>query len=49
MALAGWPLFRDTEEKTYRVGAGSVRVRQCLVQDPDGYLLRFSERIGHGA
>jgi len=26
-----------------------VTVRQFLVQDPDGYLLRFSEKIGHGA
>jgi len=26
-----------------------VTVRQFLVQDPDGYLLRFSERIGDGA
>jgi hypothetical protein len=25
--------------------SGSVTVRQFLVQDPDGYLLRFSERI----
>jgi len=43
---AGWPLFLGPEEKRYRVGAGSVTVRQFLVQDPDGYLLRFSRRIG---
>ena len=49
LASAGLPLFLDTEEKTYRVGEGSVTVRQFLVQDPDGYLLRFSERIGQGA
>ena len=49
LAAVGWPLFLATEEKTYRVGEGSVTVRQFLVQDPDGYLLRFSERIGDGA
>jgi catechol 2,3-dioxygenase-like lactoylglutathione lyase family enzyme len=49
LVAAGWPLFLGPEEKTYRVGEGSVTVRQFLVQDPDGYLLRFSERVGHGA
>jgi hypothetical protein len=49
LAAVGWPLFLDAEEKTYRVGEGAVTVRQFLVQDPDGYLLRFSERIGDGA
>ena len=49
LEAAGWPLFLGPEEKTYRVGEGSVTVRQFLVQDPDGYLLRFSEGIGHGA
>jgi hypothetical protein len=49
LASAAWPLFLRPETKTYRVGEGSVTVRQFLVQDPDGYLLRFSERVGHGA
>ena len=31
--------------RPYRVGDGSVTVRQFLVQDPDGYLLRFSQRL----
>jgi len=43
---AGWPLFLPIEEKSYRVGDAAVRVRQCIVQDPDGYLVRFSERLG---
>ena len=43
---AAWPFFLPVEEKTYRAGAGEVRVRQFIVQDPDGYLVRFSERIG---
>ena len=46
LAAAGWPLFMPPETKTYRVGDGAVTVRQVLVQDPDGYLLRFSQRTG---
>ena len=45
LAAAGWPLFMAPEEKAYRVGDGTVTVRQFLVQDPDGYLLRFSARV----
>ena len=41
----GWPFFLPVEEKAYRVGEGEVRVRQFIVQDPDGYLVRFSERL----
>ncbi len=43
---AGWPMFLPLEEKAYRVGDAVVRVRQFIVQDPDGYLVRFSERLG---
>lgn len=46
LEAAGWPLHLPVEEKRYRVGAGGVTVRQFLVQDPDGYLLRFSQEIG---
>lgn len=46
LQAAAWPFFLPVEEKTYRAGAGEVRVRQFIVQDPDGYLVRFSERIG---
>ncbi len=45
LGAAQWPLFAAPEPKTYRVGRGSVTVRQFLVQDPDGYLLRFSQRL----
>lgn len=38
---AGWPLFRPVEEKRYRVGDMWSVTREFLVQDPDGYLLRF--------
>lgn len=43
---AGWPMFLPLEEKSYRVGDAVVRVRQFIVQDPDGYLVRFSQRLG---
>ena len=46
LAQAGWPLFFGPEERWYRVDAEEVGVRQFLVQDPDGYLLRFSQSIG---
>jgi catechol 2,3-dioxygenase-like lactoylglutathione lyase family enzyme len=45
LAAAGWPLLLPPEEKSYRVGAHAVRVRQFIVQDPDGYLVRFSQRL----
>ena len=45
LAALGWPLFLAPETRSYRVGAGAVTVRQALVQDPDGYLLRFSEAL----
>ena len=46
---AGWPLFMAPETQTYRVDDAGVAVRQFLVQDPDGYLLRFSQRLGAAA
>ena len=42
---AGAPLILDLEEKTYLRDDEPVRVRQCVVQDPNGYLLRFSELL----
>ena len=49
LAAASWPLFLAPEEKWYRTGAVETGVRQFLVQDPDGYLLRFSAWIGERA
>lgn len=40
------PLFMETEEKWYRQSDHEVGNRQFLVQDPDGYLLRFTEDMG---
>lgn len=42
----GWPLYLGPEEKWYRAAHSEVGVRQFLVQDPDGYLLRFQQPIG---
>jgi len=46
---AEWPLFMAPESKVYRTGDETVTVRQFLVQDPDGYLVRFSESARGGA
>ncbi len=34
------------EQKWYRAGAVETGVSQFLVQDPDGYLIRFSALLG---
>ncbi|QBD78939.1 VOC family protein [Ktedonosporobacter rubrisoli] len=39
-------LFLPVEEKWYRKNNVEVGNRQFLVQDPDGYLLRFTEDLG---
>ena len=43
---ADYPIFFDMEEKWYRVKDTEVGNRQFLVQDPDGYLLRFFQDLG---
>lgn len=42
----GVSMFLPLEEKLYRRADMLLRCRQFLVQDPDGYLLRFQERLG---
>jgi catechol 2,3-dioxygenase-like lactoylglutathione lyase family enzyme len=46
---AAWPLFLGPESKSYRTGDAVAVVTQFLVQDPDGYLLRFSSRASASA
>ncbi len=46
LARADWPLFMEPEQKWYRTGEVETGVHQFLVQDPDGYLVRFSAFIG---
>jgi CHASE3 domain sensor protein len=41
-----YPIRLDIQEKWHRVGDREAGVRQFLVQDPDGYLLRFQQDIG---
>ena len=41
-----WPIFVEPEEKWYRAGDVEIGVRQFLIQDPDGYLVRLQEEIG---
>jgi catechol 2,3-dioxygenase-like lactoylglutathione lyase family enzyme len=38
-----WPLFMKPETRAYRVGDAELGVVQFLVQDPDGYLIRFQQ------
>jgi len=40
------PLLLPLEERWYRRGDGLVGQRQFVVQDPDGYLLRFCQDLG---
>jgi len=46
LAADGIVLFRPVEEAWYRAGEEYNGNRQFLVQDPDGYLLRFFEDLG---
>ncbi len=41
-----YPIFFPIQEKWYRKNQKKVGHRQFLVQDPDGYLLRFFEDLG---
>lgn len=49
IAAARLPLFRPVEEVWYRAGRVYAGNRQFLIQDPDGYLLRFFEDMGEAA
>ena len=46
LEAAGWPLFEPPSEAWYRVGDAEHGQRECLVQDPDGYLIRLAEDLG---
>jgi catechol 2,3-dioxygenase-like lactoylglutathione lyase family enzyme len=41
-----YPVFFEMEEKWYRSNDTEVGNKQFLVQDPDGYLLRFFQDLG---
>jgi hypothetical protein len=42
----GWDLYEQPNDAWYRIGELEVGRREFLVQDPDGYLLRFAEDLG---
>jgi hypothetical protein len=43
---AEWPLYEQPNEAWYRVGDYEHGQREFLVQDRDGYLVRFAEYLG---
>lgn len=46
LTQAQWPIFVEPEEKWYRAGDVEIGVRQFLIQDPDGYLVRLQQELG---
>ncbi|AZY49659.1 bleomycin resistance protein [Bordetella avium] len=46
LRASGCSLFMEPEDKWYRRGGVESGVRQFLVQDPDGYLIRFQASLG---
>jgi hypothetical protein len=46
LATAGLPLFRPPATSWYRDGGIEHGQTEFLVQDPDGYLLRFMQPLG---
>jgi len=40
------PLYKDVFESRYQCGHETICEKEILVQDPDGYLLRFSQTLG---
>ena len=46
LTQAQWRIFVEPEEQWYRAGDIEIGVRQFLVQDPDGYLLRLQQEMG---
>lgn len=43
---ADWPCVVEPEERWYRTGSVEIGVRQLLVADPDGYLVRPQTQVG---
>ena len=43
VAAAGIEPFRELAENTYAAADGEITQKEFLVQDPDGYLLRFTD------
>ncbi len=45
LKTAGINPFKDIFESTYTADTQTFKQREILIQDPDGYLLRFSEDV----
>lgn len=43
---SAYPLYREAEDVWHKTGSTITGTREFLVQDPDGYLLRFSDHLG---
>jgi catechol 2,3-dioxygenase-like lactoylglutathione lyase family enzyme len=43
---ADWPLFMPLRTKWYRAGEVERGQSEFIIQDPDGYLLRFCQSLG---
>ncbi|OGK38679.1 hypothetical protein A3F03_03565 [Candidatus Roizmanbacteria bacterium RIFCSPHIGHO2_12_FULL_41_11] len=41
-----YPVYQEIEEVWYRRGDKELGQKELLVQDPDGYLLRFAQDLG---
>lgn len=46
---AGYDVKVGLHERTYRTGDNAIRLRQFLVMDPDGYLIRPAQPIASAA
>ena len=46
LRAADYPLFREPTDNWYETGDVLSGQREFLLQDPDGYLLRFCEPLG---
>jgi len=46
LASVRWKLYEEVRERWYRAGDRENGLRQFMVQDPDGYLVMFAQRLG---
>lgn len=46
LKVVNYKLFQEVEENWYRKDNKELGNREFLVQDPDGYLLRFAQYLG---
>ena len=41
----GFPFYREIKENSYKTSNGLIKQREFLIQDLDGYLLRFCQEL----